>query len=75
MRRPWPRRHPDDPGPTPADDAVKASAEQLAQVRKGAGPARRAERHYLEEYASRMRELRDRNHFADAIERAFGEDR
>ncbi|GAA3223307.1 DUF7620 family protein [Actinocorallia longicatena] len=70
MRWPWSRP---PTGPTPADEALQKSAEQLEEALERSHPTDR--RQYLEEFAQRMREMRERNHLAEAVERALREGR
>lgn len=48
-----------------ADEAIAQSREQLEQAR--------AERRRWEEFAERLREMRRRNHLAEAFDHAFRE--
>lgn len=66
MRWPW-QQHPDDGERARADEALERATERLEETRR-----RDEAGHRL---AARIRTMRDRNHLAEAIERALGEGR
>ncbi|MCP9947290.1 DUF7620 family protein [Actinomadura madurae] len=67
MRWPWKQTHPDDGEQARADEALERTSEGLAETR------RRDEAGYR--LAERIRAMRERNHLAEAIEKALGEGR
>jgi hypothetical protein len=63
---PWRRRKPDEePSQSRADRAIEISESRLDEARERRREFRR--------FATRMKQIRERNHLAEAFERAFGE--
>lgn len=54
-------------GPSRADAAVEQSRRQLDEAKQ--------ERRHWEDFTERLRQIRERNHLADAVERALREGR
>ncbi|NEA22597.1 DUF7620 family protein [Actinomadura bangladeshensis] len=67
MRWPWNQPHPDDGEQARAEAALERTSERLEETRR-----RDEAGHRL---AEKIRAMRERNHLAEAIERALGEGR
>lgn len=66
MRLPWRRRKPDEEPPqSSADRAIEISETRLDEARERRREFRR--------FATRMKQIRERNHLAEAFDRAFRE--